>query len=101
VAAVLAKASHGASFLSTKSLGHQDSPTQPLPIPVASCTSGQYSVQAESVVVVCRKDIAHIWEIAGGDALTAELTEGSHIFLTHRQARDVMHQSTTRAAVKG
>lgn len=33
----------------------------------------------------CRKDIAHIWELAGGEALTAQLTQGSHIFLTHRQ----------------
>lgn len=34
----------------------------------------------------CRKDIAHIWELAGGEALTAQLTQGSHIFITHRQA---------------
>lgn len=33
----------------------------------------------------CRKDIAHIWELAGGEALSAQLTQGSHTFLTHRQ----------------
>lgn len=33
----------------------------------------------------CRKDIAHVWELSGGQALTAQLIQGSHIFLTHRQ----------------
>jgi hypothetical protein len=37
------------------------------------------------LLLCCRKDTAHIWELAGGEALTAQLTQGSHVFLTHRQ----------------
>lgn len=66
--------------------------------PPHSCVDGgsicvRLGSTAESLVVVCRKDIAHIWEIAGGDALTAQLTQGSHIFLTHRQVRDNTHHN--------
>lgn len=38
-----------------------------------------------SSVVDVRKDLAHIWEVAGSEAFAQQLVQGSQIFLTYRQ----------------
>lgn len=63
----------------------------------------QTAVHAIHCLHACRKDIAHIWELAGGEALSAQLTQGSHTFLTHRQVGmlHVCHRVCCRTDLAG
>lgn len=93
------KAACSADFASGSSTQHSSMAGQPvlhgtahahcLLHPAAQYRQNSLPAWYAALQLHCRKDVAHIWELSGGSDLAAQLTQGSHIFLTHRQVRTV------------